>query len=241
MDIKGARWLYGAYSGYAMTIFNLPAGIISALGVSILPVVTGNLATNNIKGMQKTASLALKLTSIVAFPAAFGIFFFSENILELLFNNSASSGLLSALAPCLVFVCIEQLFAALLHSAGYIISPAVCAAIGIVIKIICEFFLIPIPYINIYGAPISSSIAYFIIMLLYIILVKKNLKFRFFINDTVIKPLLSALLMSLFMLYIITPLKSILGDNSGFIITILLGGVFYTLLLIISGALKKKP
>lgn len=240
MNIQGARWLYGAYSGYAMTIFNLPAGIIGALGVSILPLITGNLATNNIKSMQKTASLALKLTSVIAFPSAFGIFFFSAPILKLLFNNSASSGLLSALAPCLIFVCIQQLFASLLHSAGYIISPAVCAAIGIIIKIICEFIFIPIPEINIYGAPLSSAIAYFVIMVLYIFLVKKHLKFRFFIKDSVIKPLFSALLMSLFMIYIIAPLKAILGENSGFIVTILLGALIYILILSLLGTFKKK-
>lgn len=240
MDIQGARWLYGTYSGYAMTIFNLPAGIIGALGVSILPVITGSIATNNINGMQKTASLALKLTSIVAFPASFAILFFSEPILKLLFNNTASSGLLSALAPCLVFVCIEQLFVALLHSAGYIISPAICAAVGIIIKIICEVIFIRIPNINIYGAPLSSGIAYFVIMISYIFLVKKNLKFRFFIKDSVIKPFFAALLMSLFMIYIFSPLKSILGDCLGFIFTAFSGGTIYVLILIISGVFYKK-
>ncbi len=239
MNIKGARWLYGAYSGYAMTIFNLPAGIIGALGVSILPVITGNIATNNIKSMQKTASLALKLTSSVAFPSAFGILFFSKPVLKLLFNNAASSGLLSALAPCLIFVCIEQLFGALLHSAGYIISPAVCVGIGIIIKIICEIIFIKIPTINIYGAPLSSAIAYFVIMVLYIYLVKKYLKFRFFIKDSVIKPFFSALLMSLFMLYIITPLNTLLGEALGFIATALFGGLIYILILILFGTFKQ--
>lgn len=240
MSIDGARWLYGAYSGYALTIFNLPAGIIGALGVSILPIITGSLAVKNFERMQKTASLALKITNIIAFPFAFGMFFFSNEVLSLLFNNTASAGLLSLLAPCLIFVCIEQLFGALLHSAGFIISPAICAGIGIIIKIVSEFILIPIPQINIYGAPLSSCIAFFVIMVLYGFLVKKHLKFRFLIKDSIIKPFLSAILMTLFILYIITPLKAFLGDDIGFIVSALSGGLVYLLILVLFKCITKE-
>ena len=42
-------FLYGAYTGYALTVFHLPVGILATLGVSILPVIAGAIAVNNTK------------------------------------------------------------------------------------------------------------------------------------------------------------------------------------------------
>ena len=40
MNIDGARWLFGSYSGYAATVFNLPVGILASVGVSVVPIIT---------------------------------------------------------------------------------------------------------------------------------------------------------------------------------------------------------
>lgn len=228
-DINGARWLFGAYSGYALTIFNLPTGIIGALGVSILPVITGSLASGNLNTVRKTSSLALTVTCQIAFPAAFAMNFFSPNILSLLFNNTASAPMLMLLSPCLIFVSVSNLFIAILHSAGYIKEPTMFVALGVLLKILFNFMLIPNPNINILGAPISSTISYMIVMLFCGVFIKKKLDIRFHILDSVLKPFFLSVVMIIFMMFLIKPLENILGEKIGFIISALMSGMFYLL------------
>lgn len=232
-DIAGARWLYGAYSGYALTIFNLPTGIIGSLGVSILPIITGNLASGNLKSVTKTTSLALKVTTAIAFPFAFGMAFFSREVLSLLFNNTASAPMLVLLAPCLIFVAISNLFISILHSAGYIKEPSLFTALGILLKILFNFMLIPLPQINICGAPISSSVAYLVVMCFCAVFIKKKLDVRFYVKDSVIKPFFLSALMILFMKLTIAPFKNLFGESIGFLSCLGAGALFYLLITIL--------
>ena len=232
-DISGARWLYGAYSGYALTIFNLPTGIIASLGVSILPIITGNLASGNIKSVKKTSSLALKATTAIAFPFAFGMAFFSNEVLTLLFKNTASAPLLMLLSPCLIFVSITNLFISILHSAGYIKEPSLFTALGILLKIALNFMLIPLPQINICGAPISSAVAYLVVMCFCAVFIKKRLDIRFYIKESVIMPFLISGLMILFMKLTIAPLENLFGETIGFLSCMGAGALFYMLITIL--------
>ena len=240
MNIDGARWLYGSYSGYAITVFNLPVGIIGALSASILPVIAGQIAVNNNHGVRKSASFALKLTFIIAIPFSFTMFFFSKNILLLLFNNFAAYKLLSLLAPCLIFLCVQQLFSSFLHASGSIVMPAVITGVGVIIKMIIAILIIPHPKINILGAPISAAISFFITMIFYTIAAKKRFGFKFCFKDILIKPLFCSLCMLLFMVYTINPLKFFLGENTGFIICAILGCFLYLLILILTKTLKRQ-
>ena len=140
LSIDGARWLYGAYSGYALTIFHLPTGIIGALGVSVLPLISGALAKKDYTLVENTASLSLKLTLIIALPSALMTYLFSEQLLDLLFHNTASAQLLKILSPCMVFVCVSQLFTVILHAGGKIMEPFFYGLIGMAIKLAVNFF-----------------------------------------------------------------------------------------------------
>lgn len=238
MNIDGARWLYGSYSGFALTVFNLPVGIIGAMSSAILPVISGQIALKNNSGVKKSASLAFKLTMIITLPCAFAMFFFSENILLLLFKTSAASKLLSILSPSLIFLCIQQLFSSLLHASGSIILPAAVTSIGIIIKIITASILIPIPEINILGAPLSADIAFFITMILYGFAARKLISFN--LKENFIKPLIATVIMFLFMLYTINPLKYFIGENLGFIVCAACGTFVYFLILLITKTLKRQ-
>ena len=142
ISADGLRWLYGAYSGYALTVFHLPVGILASLGVSILPVISGAIAVKNRQRANFCAELAIKLTLLVCLPAAFGIALFSEPILDFLFGNTASSHMLSFLAPCLVFISLAQIYDAILNAGGSIIEPFLFGFIGAAVKLVCNFIFI---------------------------------------------------------------------------------------------------
>ena len=241
LSVSGARWLYGAYSGYCLTVFHLPTGIIASLGVCVLSLVSGAIAKNDFQLAQNTVSAALKITVIIALPCALALFMFSDDLLRLLFKNTASAGMLKALSPCLIFVCVSELFIITLHASGHIIEPFLYSALGICVKLLADFFLIPNPYLNIYGAIIGSNAAFFMIMILDIAGVKKYLKIHINIFDTVIKPLVSVTIMGLIAALVIEPMNVIFANRSfALIVTLFISSMAYLLMLVSLDVINKR-
>ena len=81
-----ARFLYGAYTGYALTVFHLPVGILATLGVSILPVIAGAYASGNERGAGKAAEMGVKISVALSVPCAVLMYALSGEILMLLFK-----------------------------------------------------------------------------------------------------------------------------------------------------------
>lgn len=176
---EGARWLYGAYSGYALTVFHLPLGMIATLSVSILPLIAGGIARGDMASVRRNSKTAINLCLTFSVPAAVLFMTSSESILHLLFHNTASAKMLTFISPCLIFLSLSQIFTSIFHSAGRVFEPFFINLLGIGIKLLGNFILIKIPYLNIYGAIISSNLAFFIIMISEGLLLKKTLGIKF--------------------------------------------------------------
>jgi len=241
LTIDGARWLYGAYSGYAMTVFHLPTGIIGALGVSVLPVITAALTKKDFNLTQKTTQIALKITMIIAMPCALMFLLFSEAILELLFNNTASAQLLTLLSPCLIFLCVSQLFTVILHASGRVVEPFLYSLIGMVIKLLANLILITDARFNISGAAIGADISFFVVMILNVISVILHLKIKINILSCIVKPLASTAVMGLIMSLLYTPMNVIFASGKiALLVCILIGGLGYLLSLSSMNVITKK-
>ena len=230
---EGSRWLYGAYSGYALTVFHLPVGILGALGVSILPVIAGALAVKNRERANICVTTATKFTLLIALPAAFCIVLFSEPILDILFKNSASSKMLAFLSPCLVFMSLSMLFNSVQNAGGKIISPFIFAFIGSVIKLICNIIFIQNPHLNMIGTVISANIAYFAEMLLSYVSVKRQFSFCGGFYNIFVKPLLCAAFMAGIMYAVYPPFLIIFPNEIAALgLCGAVGAVAYLLMLI---------
>ena len=230
LNLDGARWLFGAYSGFALTLFHLPTGIIGALGTGVLPVISGGLAKKDYQLVKKTADTAFRLTMLIAMPSAFVLGFFSDRLLYLLFKNTASAMLLSRLAPCLVFLCAAQLATVILHASGRIFQPFVISMLGLAVKLFANFFLIPIPELNILGAVIGSCGEFVIVMILSLYLLKKHLGISPDFVGGFLKPLAASVLMTIVMLILCNPFD-VIFKNRFFSAAMLLssGGIIYLL------------
>lgn len=161
-----ARYLYGAYSGYAMTVLNLPVGLLATLGVSVVPIVSGATAVGNMLRVQSITKKGLGVAFAGGLGATVCLVFFGEAILDLLFNNTASSKMLLLATPSVMFICLMQFTGAVLQAMGKMGCVFISAVVAGVIKLLSEIFLVSQPEINIYGAPIGSDIAYLIGMIM---------------------------------------------------------------------------
>ena len=161
-----ARYLYGAYTGYAMTVLNLPSGLLATLGVSIIPAISAAVATGNQRRVRRLTKNGLLLSAVCGMSASAVIAVFGDFILNLLFHNTASSLLLRISAPSVFFICMMQLSGAILQAMGYTGRVFISSVTVGVIKLLSAIFLVSMPKINIYGAAIGSDIAFFVGMVM---------------------------------------------------------------------------
>lgn len=241
LSLDGARWLYGAYSGYAATVFNLPSGILASFGVAILPVVSGGIISKNYGRLNKTVSAAAKTILLISLPASFVLALFSKEILYILFKNTASHLMLSAMAPILVFSALSQFYCSVLHAGGSIMTPFRYVTVCNLIKIALTFVLVPIGRLNILGAIAASFIA----NILYFILNMKKIKKDFNMSPVTFgdfgKIFASTVVMVLVAYLLLRPLTAISGTvYIGFFAAMLVSVVAYALSLILFGTVKKE-
>lgn len=179
----GVRKLYGAFSGYAQTIFNLPAGIISTICAAATPMIAKALTKKDNLALKRAVERVLGLIFLLSIPAASMCFFFAEELLELLFGNSFSAPILRAIAPAMIFLCAGNLFVAIMHLSGRIGEPFCVSLIGLLLKILLLAVLIRIPEVNILGTGLSSIVSSVAVFLMLLALMKK----RYGINLRVIR------------------------------------------------------
>ncbi|NLM61745.1 MAG: polysaccharide biosynthesis protein [Clostridiales bacterium] len=177
---EDARWLYGAF-GIAQTMFNFPSAFIVPFAVSVVPAVAAAMSRGDRRSASRTIETAIRVTSVLALPAAAGLSVLSWPIMNLLFQHSpdevrAAATPLTILAIAVSFYCVVLVSNAVLQSIGKARLPVYTMFIGSVVKIVTNWFLVGIPEININGAPIGTCLCHFTIMVLNLILISREIK-----------------------------------------------------------------
>lgn len=174
-----ARWLYGSY-GMAQTMFNFPASFIVPFAVSVVPNVAAAMTRGDRKMASRIIETAIRLTSILAMPAAAGLSILAHPILSLLFNTpeevQAATIPLTILGIAVFFNSVVLLTNSVLQSVGRVRIPVYTMLIGSAVKIVTNYILVGIPSININGAPIGTALCYFIIMALNLWVIAREIK-----------------------------------------------------------------
>lgn len=234
-----ARFLYGAYTGYALTVFHLPVGILGTIGVSILPVIAGAIASDKLDKAKKATDMAIRLTVILSLPCGIIMYCMSGEILSVLFHNTDSAGMLKLVSPCVVMLCVAQITAAILQSSGKITVPFFNSLIGSAVKLLTEWVLVAKPEINIYGSAIGATAAFTIIMILNLIAIFRYLRLKPNLTAIIIKPALAAACM----LVSINLLRDFLPINGGIIYLAIMCAAscaVYAAILFLTGTLSIK-
>lgn len=203
--------MYGSYSGYAMSLFNLPPSIVTSISMSIVPAISAALAVKDQKQAKLLTESSIRITTMFALPCAIGLSVLSAPILVCLYNNTRAEHTLSLLSLAIIFVCIVSVTTAILQASGHVFIPVKNMLIGGAFKIVSNFTLIAIPELNIGGAPISTFFCYFIIAALNITSIIKIIKPNFNIKDFILKPLVSAIVMGIVVVFVYNLCAILLG------------------------------
>lgn len=238
-----ANNLYGQLTGLAQTLINLPQVFSMALAVSLVPAISEVNAQKKYGEIRSISSSGIRITLLIGLPCALGLFVLSTPIINLLyFNNTAETidntgKILAILSFGVIFLTLVQSLTAILQGLGKPFVAVRNLFVGAITKVFLTYALTGIENINVKGAAISTVVAYFIAALLDLISVKRYTKTRLDIKGIFIKPLTSSLGMMFAARVSYLGLINIVDDRLATVVAIIIAGVVYGILLLVTGSL----
>lgn len=243
-DIRNAK--YSILSRYRTLIY-VPLTIIAALSSAVLPAIARAVVLNDKKAVKEKIDFALKISYIVSIPSAVGLAVLSKQIYRLIKYGSGHE-IMTYGAIVVVFMAIVQIQTTILQSINKLYMVLFSLGIGILAKLVSNYYLVAIPNININGAVLGGILCFFVPMIINNIALRKALKIRISLIKHAIKPTVASILMGV-VIYVLnvnfTMLAKLLGN--GYVITavftlisILVGMIVYLYGLVLTGGITKK-
>lgn len=206
MSSREAIKLFGIFSQFANPLVNVPGTVSLAFGVSILPIISAAKSTNSYDDVKHNSRMGFKMAMLVGIPSAVGLAVLASPIMKLLygprlletsFENPIllAGNLLAILAGGVIFLSILQTLNGVLQGLGKVMVPVIALGLGAVAKVILAYWLIGVPQIGIYGAPISTFVCYLIAAVVDIVMVKRITGVKFGIKECVLRPAAASILM----------------------------------------------
>lgn len=189
-------FLYGI-RGEAYVLYNLIPTITATLGIGSVPFLTTVWVEKNTFEVKKTIEKIVRTTAIIAIPAGIGLCAIAPNIMGLLYTGESAveigAPILRMLGVAAVFSGLSVPMTNMLQAIGKPMLPLRNIAIGAVIKVVLNFFLVGIPELNIWGAPIGTAACYVFIFVSNLWCLIKYSGVRLNFLSTLIKPCISGI------------------------------------------------
>jgi stage V sporulation protein B len=242
--------LFGIYSTKYQRLLTLPVMFAAPLVTAMIPSLAAAKARRDYKGFRRQVSEGIKINYTVAMPIVAGLTFLAKPIISVIFTTQNEG------APMIVFamwiallIAMQTLQSGVLVSLNRPLAAPVNLLAGMAVKILCNYVLIPIPQINIYGALIGNALAWAISIALNQrainrIMKRKQRSWRF-----MVLPGFASVVMGLFCLGLYTVLNFALGllgagfllaNDVSVLLTIPFGAAVYFAVMIRSGGLTMK-
>ena len=164
-----ANFLFGAYSGMSVTVFNLVPAVTNMLGKGVFPAFAASYAQHRTDETALHAERVIRRTAFLAIPAGMGITALAEPILLMLFP--ARQPEIAAAAPPLCVLGIAVMFAALsfplftmLQASGHAGDTVTVMLCGAAVKFAGNLLLIP--RFQLGGIALSTTFCYAVILFL---------------------------------------------------------------------------
>lgn len=172
------NFIYGSFSGMAVTLFNLVPSITNMFGKSMLPAAAAAKESGDDRRLGECSMGVLIASALISVPAGLGICVLSEPLLRLLFSGrEAEIGIctepMRVLGAAVPFVCISSGAFSILQAAGRADIPVRIMLVGAAVKLAGNIVLTAVPWLNVTGAAISTLLCYGVIAFISLTVLKR--------------------------------------------------------------------
>lgn len=162
-------FVYGSFTGMAITVFNLVPSVTNMLGKSALPCAAALWAKQDREGVAAHIRSVTGAAAAMALPAAGGLWALAEPVMHILYAGRPEEAAIAAealrtLLPGMVCLCLTFPLCSILQGVGKAAVPVVCMLAGVGVKLLGNLVLIPRPAFCITGAGIATSLCYLVLL-----------------------------------------------------------------------------
>ena len=171
IENSDALGLYGRYSGYVLTLINVPTALATAIAMSLVPSISSAMAKGDGQQMRRQSAMGIRLAFVVGLPCSVGMSMLSRQCLDLIYHFNTpealrtTANLLSISSMTIVLFTVVQATSGILQGLKKQRIPMYTLMVGVAVKVFLNYTLIGMPEINIYGAPVASLACYTLSML----------------------------------------------------------------------------
>lgn len=241
-----ANFMYGSYSGIAMTMFMLIPSFAGMTEKTAIPEITAAWERKNIPNAANSCCTLFHAAATIGFPACLGAAALGEPLLLLLYKNRAAE--VGVCSTGFVILCIGGMFMIIgssmfgvFQAIGKAYIPLLLMSCAVAVKSILNPLLMSVPQINISGAAASTAISYIIMTITGSIILKKQLSSEISVLHCIKKPLICSALCgtAAYMVYHI-PEYTLAEQPFSVIISIAAGVLVYGISLILTNDFSAK-
>ena len=234
---------YGAYTGMAMTLFNLPQALSNSVSISVLPALSAAHACRNSKQERRLVTSSMRLTLLVCLPCGAGLFVFAEPLLRVLFASQprgiqTAEPLLRLLGIAEPLVGLSAVATSVLQSFGRPDLTVYAMAAACTAKFAVGFYLAGQPEINILAAPIGTLVCYSVMLLLNLISIVRQMHWVPPLFRAILRPLAASMGMAVLSLLLEQQLAQKMALMPAVALTVMAAVPIYVVLLLVFHALE---
>ncbi len=240
-----ANFMYGSYSGIAMSLFMLIPSFAGMTEKTSIPEIATAWEKQDKELLASKTMMLFKMSFLIGCPACFGAAALAEPILTMLYPSRPEE--ISVCVQGFAILCIGGIFmitasavSGFFQAIGKAHIPLWLMVGAVVIKAVLNPVLLTIPSINITGAPIATVCSYIAVSVAGIILVKRSTPTSHFSNE-LIRIILNAAACAFCAAWLYNNIADRLIQPIVTVISVIFGGFVYGLLLILTGVFRTSP
>lgn len=236
---------YGILSGKIDTLVAFPLSFNAAFTSTLIPMVSAANANKNFEPIKKKIKFSMLVSILIGIPSTIGMIVFAKPILELLFPNQPSGTFLLQISSIsITFLMLSQNINSILHGLGKVMIPTLSLAVGLIIKLGLNIFLVPInpkDFVlgGINGAAFATVVSHIMVCVISYCILKKYIKINIGVKE-VLKVILATIMMAICMLFIYNNFLGIFSKKLCIILAIILAVIIYILLILILKIFSKE-
>lgn len=231
------NFMYGSYTGIAMTMFMLIPSFAGMTEKTSIPEIAAAWQQRDLDNTVKSCCTLFRASAVIGFPACIGAAVLAEPLLSMLYSGRAAevsvcSGAFAVLCTGGLFMIVASAMFGVFQAIGKAHVPLVLMCFSVALKAILNPVLMSVPQLNICGAALATSACYFMVALTGSLILRRELKGKISVFSCVSRPLISSLFCGAAAGIVYNVLKYSAGTPLNVIIAVLSGAFVYGISLI---------
>lgn len=196
-DIKTANW--GIYTGKYMVLVSVVLALASAMGAATVPTLSGHIKRKEIDIAASKSSSVIRITMLVAIPAAAGLVALAPSVMYLLFSttNEIAPNLLRIGGIGIILFSLSSITSYILQGINHLYIPIKHALIALLVHLVLMSSLLYFTDMKIYAVALSNNVFALIMCVLNMKSIAECLKYRQNMLKTFGYPFISSAVMGL--------------------------------------------